>query len=390
MADMQDTSTKSPVPDLKDTDNLVQLFLDQVRQRGDAPFLWEKKGTLYQHSTWKEIATEINALARALMANGVVRGDRVAVISPNGSKSFIADMAIMMIGAVTVAVPRTWPVDDQLRALGETKAKAVLVGKTDNAEALIGKSEQLPDLTLLVCMEYARLSPSPTLKVIGWQDLITQGKTTPDRTREPMREIKPGDNACLIYQKTEDGRVTSVRHTHNGIIGYCRYALRLIERTLPTDKDVFYSVMPFAHVWGHTVNVFLPMVLGAQLYFAASAKEERVSLSNLHPTVLMGTSANLRSMREALAAELVASGSMDRSMMERALVLGKLRYESPRQMKLMQKLRFIIARAITRKRLRHMLGGHVRTILSVDNKADYATFLFFNTFDIALHEMEHD
>ena len=38
--------------------NLVTMFLTRVREKGDAPFLWAKRGGAWQSVSWKEAARQ--------------------------------------------------------------------------------------------------------------------------------------------------------------------------------------------------------------------------------------------------------------------------------------------------------------------------------------------
>ena len=60
--------------------NLVAMFLDRVGQRGDAPFLWAKKGGAWQSTSWAEAARQVDALAKAMTEIGMKRGDRVMLV----------------------------------------------------------------------------------------------------------------------------------------------------------------------------------------------------------------------------------------------------------------------------------------------------------------------
>jgi long-chain acyl-CoA synthetase len=82
--------------------NLVAMFLDRARLRGDAPMLWAKKQGQWQSLNWNEVADQVCLLARSLRDIGLKEGDRVVLVSENRPEWCIADLAIMAAGLVTV------------------------------------------------------------------------------------------------------------------------------------------------------------------------------------------------------------------------------------------------------------------------------------------------
>ncbi len=63
--------------------SLRAMFLDQAERRGEQPFLWAKRNKVYASRSYGEVARDVRALARALVAHGINAGDRVALVSEN-------------------------------------------------------------------------------------------------------------------------------------------------------------------------------------------------------------------------------------------------------------------------------------------------------------------
>ena len=57
-----------------------------------------------QHLTYAMLRARVDEFARALLAVGVTRGDRVAVLLPNRPEWVIAALAIARIGGVVTAI----------------------------------------------------------------------------------------------------------------------------------------------------------------------------------------------------------------------------------------------------------------------------------------------
>ena len=78
--------------------NLAYLLTQNARRHGNRTgFVWGERAW-----TWRDIDTEVSALAAALAARGITKGDRILVHSKNGEEMFWSMFAAFRLGAVWV------------------------------------------------------------------------------------------------------------------------------------------------------------------------------------------------------------------------------------------------------------------------------------------------
>src|ERR1700742_463804 len=78
--------------------NLAHMITQNARRHGDrAGFIWAEK-----RWTWREIDAQVSALAAALAARGIGKGDRILVHSKNCDEMFFSLFAAFRLGAVWV------------------------------------------------------------------------------------------------------------------------------------------------------------------------------------------------------------------------------------------------------------------------------------------------
>jgi len=78
--------------------NLAHMVTQNARRHGDrAGFIWAEKSF-----TWREIDAQVSALAAALAARGIAKGDRILVHSRNCEEMFFSMFAAFRLGAVWV------------------------------------------------------------------------------------------------------------------------------------------------------------------------------------------------------------------------------------------------------------------------------------------------
>lgn len=102
---------------------VTQALTRSVKTRGDG------LATVYgdRRRTWKEVGERVARLAAALVAVGIERGDRVAVMALNSDRYVEVLYAVAWAGAITVPLNTRWAQAENLYALQDCAAKVILV-----------------------------------------------------------------------------------------------------------------------------------------------------------------------------------------------------------------------------------------------------------------------
>src|SRR5260370_33603453 len=130
-----------------------ELWRDAVRDAPDQPAYLEETEDGWRPVLWEEAAERVDALARALLARGVRKGDAVAVLSRTRLEWILLDWAIMSIGAVVVGLYPTNTPSECAYILGHSET--VLAFTEDEAQQAKLKSVRsgLPELRELVAFD---------------------------------------------------------------------------------------------------------------------------------------------------------------------------------------------------------------------------------------------
>jgi fatty-acyl-CoA synthase len=116
--------------------NLAHMVTQNARRHGDRPgFIWGDRSW-----TWREINSHVSALAAALAANGIGKGDRVLVHSKNCEEMFFSMFAAFRLGAVWVPTNFRLMPDEVAYLATASGAKAFLCHGDfpDHAKAVTG------------------------------------------------------------------------------------------------------------------------------------------------------------------------------------------------------------------------------------------------------------
>ncbi|HLS69214.1 MAG TPA: AMP-binding protein, partial [Kiloniellales bacterium] len=213
--------------DYKRARNLPEIFFQQAEKLDENPFLWAKKDGTYQAWTWSRVRREVICLATALDRFGVKPGDRVLLVSENRPEWFVADFAIMSLGAITVPAYTTNRPGDHLHILTDSGACAAIVSTEQLAQPLREALREAPHCPHLIAMEpLAEGEASP--KTVLWQELLEQGTDSSATLEARIAAIAREDVACLIYTSGTGGAPKGVMLSHGNILANCLSAHDLL------------------------------------------------------------------------------------------------------------------------------------------------------------------
>jgi acetyl-CoA synthetase len=184
-----------------------------------------------------------NRLANALRARGVGRGDRVAVLLPQGAAVPIAHGAIYKLGAVALPLAALFGVDAIAYRLGDSGARAIVT----NAAGLARMAEIRGDYPDLVVLS----TDGPDGSAEGFHEAIAAA--SPDFT--PV-DTAADDPALMIYTSGTTGNPKGALHAHRVLLGHLP-GVQMHHEFLPQDGDRLWTPADWAWAGG-LLNVLLP------------------------------------------------------------------------------------------------------------------------------------
>ena len=259
------------------------MFRRSAAAGGDQPFLWAKAQGTYAPWSWRRAEEEAGLLARCLAELGVGAGERVLIVSENRPEWCVADLAILMAGAITVPAYTTSTTDDFAYLLGHAEAKAVICSGHHLAKRLLPAVAQSPSVRLILFMEPLDEVGALPVSALSWADALTLGRKA--APVDHADRLGADDLACFIYTSGTGGRPKGVMLTHGNIIANLRGAWGLLER-IGLAREVFLSFLPLSHAYEHTAGQFLPIAMGAQIYYAEGADTLSTNMVEARPTIL--------------------------------------------------------------------------------------------------------
>src|SRR5688572_12041434 len=274
--------------DFASAPNLVRLFLDRADELGERPFLSAKTEGAWQALSWAESARQVCLLAEALRAMGLEDGDRVVLVAENSPKWAIADLAIMAAGCITTPAYTTNTERDHLHILQDSGAKAVIVSTQKLADVLLPAMVRSGVAEHLIGIDPIRAGQSGSFACHLWGELI-QGDAEAARAAVDARiaSIKRSDPAIIIYTSGTSGSPKGVLLSHGAILRNVDGAAEVLAGDYGWGDDRFLSFLPLSHALEHTAGLFLPIGLGADIWFAEGFDKLATNIEECRPTFMI-------------------------------------------------------------------------------------------------------
>lgn len=369
--------------DAETAQNLVTLFFDRAQRHGDQPFLWRKQGDRYVSQSWRQVAEEISRLAQGLKALGIEPGDRVALVSENRPEFLICDLGIMAAGAITVPTYTTNTHRDHLHILDNSSAKGVIVSTQRLAKELLPAAHQSDTLEWVMGIEPLSVSQSINAKIHQWSDKVAT--RTPDiaACREKANNMARSDTACLIYTSGTGGAPKGVMLHHGAILHNC-YGAGDVLSELGLDGHVFLSFLPLSHAYEHSAGQFLPISIGAQIYYSEGIDKLANNMAECRPTIMVVVPRLFEVLRSRVTRAIQKKGGLGAKLFDKALAIGVKKLRDPQSLSLWEKIQDPFLERLVRAKVRQRFGGRLKALVSGGAPLNTEVGEFFRAFGLPL------
>jgi long-chain acyl-CoA synthetase len=307
--------------------NLVTLFLQRADEWGDKPFLVAKRDGRWQSLTWREVAEQVCVLAEALRGLGLRDGDRVVLVSENRPEWAIADLAIMAAGCVTTPAYTTNTERDHEHILDNSGARAAIVSTQKLGKPLVGAMIRSGCGEHVIGLERLVTGQSGAFDCHMWSDLL-QGDASSARQAVETRMANVGrrDAACIIYTSGTSGLPRGVLLHHGAILHNVGAAAEVLANDFGwDDKERFLSFLPLSHALEHTAGLYLPIGLGAEIWYAEGLDKLAGNIEESKPTFMVVVPRLFEMIRDRLIKQVEKQGRLANFLLDQALALAERR-----------------------------------------------------------------
>jgi long-chain acyl-CoA synthetase len=323
--------------------SLSELLDRSVAKFGDRTLFLRKVGERWLATSYAEFGNMVGDLRAGLAALGVTRGDRVAVISNNSVEWAAIAYATYGLGAALVPMYESQRDSDWNFIVRDSGAKVLFASTPEIFARVSGLSALAPKLKHVACI-------AGSYKAI----LADGAKRTPSATTPT-----PSDIAALLYTSGTTGEPKGVVLSHGNILANVLAINEIVATTIDRPEEHrALSFLPWAHAFGHTVELHVMISCGATLAIAEAIDKVPDNIREVRPTVLIAVPTVFVRIRAGVEKMMAEKPRFVRWLFARGLALAKRR--RAQTLSVRERLLLLCADVLIFSKIRARFGGRLR------------------------------
>jgi len=372
---------------------IIELLENSAQKFGDNPYLLEKKTDRYEAITFRETKEQTYKLAAGLMALGIKKGDRIALLSESRTDWVISELGILHAGAINVPLSILLKEGADLKfRLDHSETRWVIVSG-NQAEKINSVRNELKNLEKIILLDpkenYSRDEIYiEEVKKTGEEYL----KHNYDTFINVIRSISPDDYVNISYTSgtTADPKAITLSH---------RNYTANIEQTLSLmDVPQWWTtllILPWDHSFAHTVGIYIMLATGASLAAVQAGKTYLESLKHIpenireiKPVFLLSAPALAKNFRKGIEKGIKEKGRLIEILFRHALKVAYsyngIGWDKGKGFKILLKPLYKLYDVILFRKIRESFGGRLRFFFGGAALLDIELQKFFSAIGVPM------
>jgi long-chain acyl-CoA synthetase len=341
-----------------------------AEQRQGVAYL-ELVGETWRSISWTEAMRGVDELAHGLLARGIEKGDRIAILGPSCLDWALLDFALLSIGAAVVPIYPTSSPSEIAYILENSGARGIV---TQHPEQLDG---------LPVFLEHR-------LSFADLDELAKNGREQavahPDALEAAAAAVDEDDLLTCIYTSGTTGPPKGCLLTNRAYVEMVRMLAGLPDFVRPGDRTVLF--LPLAHNFGRLVH-FTAARVGYTIAFCPDVAQLAGALEQARPHFLPSVPRVYEKLYAAVRSELDGARGAKRVVARWALAVGQRASALRQQSKSLPPLLALehrIADRLLFSKVKAKLGGALRFGISGGAPIAPEILGFFHALDVLILE----
>jgi acyl-CoA synthetase (AMP-forming)/AMP-acid ligase II len=218
--------------------------------------------------TYAELDEMSAAVAARLVADGIVKGDLVALLAPNGIDWAVTGLAVLRIGAVLVPLSTLLRAPELLAQLTTARVSSLVTIPHFRGRRYLDELEDVCPGLLEAIGAGGRHAAAPSLRRVWTTDSLAAAAAAA-AAGEPVslvhaleERVRPADDMVVLFTSGSRGTPKGVIHTHGAAL---RAVASGLDARCVRPAERLYIPMPFFWTGGFGQGLLTALVAGATL-----------------------------------------------------------------------------------------------------------------------------
>jgi long-chain acyl-CoA synthetase len=315
----------------------------------------KEDGVWVKHSSAEYIETATN-FSYGLLAYGLKKGDKIALISNNRPEWNFTDMGATQAGIVTVPIYPTISSEEYAYILGHAEPSLIFVSDKMLYEKISKICEKLSGFKGI--FTFNRIEGAS-----HWSEITELGKENAERFKDELEKIKssikPDDMVTLLYTSGTTGVPKGVMLSHDNLISNVKATMNVH----PLDhRHRALSFLPLSHVYERMLNYHFQFK-GISIYYAENMGTIAADAKEINPHIFATVPRLLEKVYDTIIGKGKNLPYLQKKIFFWAVNLG-LRFDVNKKLSRWYKSRLKIANKLIFSKWREALGGNLHIMVS--------------------------
>ena len=249
-------------------DTLTGFLEYSVKKFGDRPAM---NKAFEKPITYNEFYKAVINISKLLLEQGVMKGDRIAILGENSPQWGIVFFASIWTGAAAVPILPDFPEADIHHIFSDSEAKILFI--THKQLEKLGELKNVKFKSIIMMdeipLDFHKIND---IRKEFFSEIFNKAmnliKRIPGSIGLVSREISENDTVSIIYTSGTSGHSKAVMLTHKNLISNV-VAVKLLAEIFP--GDTFLSILPLSHTYEFTFGFLLALIHGARIVYLGKA-----------------------------------------------------------------------------------------------------------------------
>lgn len=271
---------------------LHQFLIDSAKRVPNAPALISSAhlpvaGRVAKQMTYRELNAQSDALAAALVAKGLKKGDRVVLLMPNSAQFVVSFYGVLKAGGVVSAANPTYPPDKLAHQVNDCDAEFIITlslfyntvkeiqSQTKIKTVIVTNvKEYLPAMAKFLFTLAKEKKDGHRVESLAAGDIWLQDLLKEYAGRTPNVSVVPSDLALFQYTGGTTGVSKAAVASHaNLVANMLQQEACLQVDGIPGEEERFLGAIPFFHVFGMIAVLSLGVKMGSSIILVPNARD---------------------------------------------------------------------------------------------------------------------
>ena len=355
--------------DLENINSLPEILFRNAKYFPTKKFLFKRIENSWSGKNYKEINRNVLKIAQSFIQRGIDKNDRIILISSNRVEWVEIDLAIMTIGAITVPTFDNNSVEDNIYIIKNCNPKLIVLENKKTLEINKKILEFFPKNKIILIDDNDEFE--------SYRKILSSNKLL-----KKIPHIKRSDVSTIIYTSGTSDTPKGVILTHDSIIHNLEAAVEIFS-DLKISNERFISFLPLSHSYERVAGMFFPLLINAEIFFCTSLDKLLSEINEVKPTIFSAVPRLYENIYKKIKFKIFKTKGFFIRLVKFIIKKNESLTDSNGSKYLNYFILFFI-RILFRKKVKDILGGQIKVLISGGAALNPITGNFFNTIGLKL------